>query len=262
VEPRSVTVVLDAPRGCLPPFTVPIPYWNEVESVVAEVRERFGLDIVVLRVLAGERPMETPVTYLAELLSGHPTDLTPWPDAIGEDPLRLPYARPGGPAADLAWASTFVELVSPAVQVRTWNLSSIWRLPTSDGTVWLKHVPPFFAHEPTILALLAGRASVPRLIAGDRAACHSRGCPAATATTRRVSLDAMITAVDLQAAHQHSVDELLALGVPAGRRAVRASSHGRDRAPRGDVDARPARRAPGALCRTRHVRPRRRSRAR
>jgi hypothetical protein len=69
VEPRSVTVVLDAPRGSLPPFTVPIPYWNEVESVVAEVRERFGLDIVVLRVLAGGRPVETAVTYLAELLS-------------------------------------------------------------------------------------------------------------------------------------------------------------------------------------------------
>jgi hypothetical protein len=38
--------------------------------------------------------------------------------------------------------------------VRTWNLSSIWRLPTADGAVWLKSVPPFFAHEGAMLRRL------------------------------------------------------------------------------------------------------------
>jgi hypothetical protein len=211
--------VLDEPRGSLPPFTVPIPYWNEVESVVAEVREQFGLDIVVLRIIAGERPMESPVTYLAELLSGDPTNLSPWADPIDDDPLRLPYARPGGPAADLAWASRFVELVAPAVQVRTWNLSSIWRLPTADGTVWLKHVPPFFAHEPAIVAALAGLAPVPRLIAGEPGRMLMAEVPGHDGYDETGSaLDAMIDAfVALQAAGRPTGDELLGLGVPDWR---------------------------------------------
>jgi hypothetical protein len=198
---------------------VPIPYWNEVESVVAAVRERFGLDIVVLRLLAGERPMESPVTYLAELLSGDPTNLTAWPDPIADDPLRLPYARPGGPAADLAWAASFVELVAPAVQVRTWNLSSIWRLPTADGVVWLKHVPPFFAHEPAMLALLAGVAPVPRLIAGEPGRMLMADVPGHDGYDETgARLDAMIDAmVDLQAVHRPSIDQLVALGVPDWR---------------------------------------------
>jgi hypothetical protein len=159
------------------------------------------------------------VTYLAELLSGDRPKLSAWPDPIGDDPLRLPYARPGGPAADLAWASAFVELVGPPVQVRTWNLSSIWRLPTADGMVWLKHVPPFFAHEPAILAVLAGRAPVPRLIAGEPGRmlmADVKGHDGYDDTGAR--LDAMIDAmVDLQATRHPSVDELLTLGVPDWR---------------------------------------------
>jgi hypothetical protein len=51
--------------------------------------------------------------------------------------------------------------------VRTWNLSSIWRLPTTVGTVWLKAVPPFFAHEGAVIERFAG-CSVPTLLArGD-----------------------------------------------------------------------------------------------
>jgi hypothetical protein len=34
---------------------------------------------------------------------------------------------------------------TPPTQVRTWNLSSLWRKPVEGQTVWLKVVPPFFA---------------------------------------------------------------------------------------------------------------------
>ena len=82
----------------------------EAEPVVSEVRERFGLDIVVLRVLEGEVPFETPVTYLAELVSGDAAPLlTPWEKPLTDDPLRLPYAHPGGPDADLSWAARHVD---------------------------------------------------------------------------------------------------------------------------------------------------------
>ena len=52
------------------------------------------------------------------------------------------------------------------MQGRTWNLSSIWRLPTAAGTAWLKVVPPFFAHEGAMLERL-DPAVVPPLIAAE-----------------------------------------------------------------------------------------------
>jgi hypothetical protein len=75
-----------------------------------------------------------------------------------------PGARPGGPAADLAWASGLVERSGPAVQHRSWNLSAIWSMPPAEGRAWLKCVPGFYDHESAVLGLLAGP-GVPRLIA-------------------------------------------------------------------------------------------------
>ena len=59
-----------------------------------------------------------------------------------------PMLVPGGPEADLAWAKTVlredgIAISEPPMQVRTWNLSSLWRIPTPGQTVWLKVVPRF-----------------------------------------------------------------------------------------------------------------------
>ena len=105
------------------------------------------------------------MSYLAEVdhppaveLGGIPDDLT---DRLADDPLRLPYARPGGHQADLAWAAAVsrergVTITGAPQQIRTWNLSSIWRLttPVDRRRAWLKVVPPFFAHEGVVLPLL------------------------------------------------------------------------------------------------------------
>jgi hypothetical protein len=99
-------------------------------------------------------------------------ELAPWPgDPNADEPLRQQWAKPGGPQADLAWAEWVLAdrgspLSGPADQVRTWNLSSLWRLPTGGGAAWLKVVPPFFAHEGAMLERLAGDV-VPRVIATD-----------------------------------------------------------------------------------------------
>jgi len=220
--PRVVTVVLDSPRGALPTFTIPVPWWQEAEPVVTEVRERFGLDVTILRVLEGEVPFETPVTYLAELTTGDPTDvLLPWTGVIGDDPLRLPYARPGGPAADLAWAAQHVSITDAPVQVRTWNLSSIWRIPTDRGLVWLKHVPPFFAHEPAMLRALGRDAPVPHLLAGERGRMLLADIPGHDCYDAELAqLEAMVdTLVPLQVAWVDRVDEVIALGAPDWRAA-------------------------------------------
>lgn len=171
LSPRSVTLVLctrdGAVLGSLPPFDVELPWWQETADVVAGAAGRHGVDVQVLRLLGpSEGPAAGgPVTYLAEVTGragGSWTGaLRPWTGTHTdvEDPLRLPYARPGGPARDLGWADAQLRALGtprtgPAVQQRTWNLSSIWRLPTDSGAAWLKVVPPFFAHEGRMLRLL------------------------------------------------------------------------------------------------------------
>jgi hypothetical protein len=222
-SPREVTVVIDAPRGALPAFTLESPWWQEAEPVVTAVRERFGLEIVVLRLLEGEVPFETPVTYLAELMRGNAAPLlAPWVKPLADDPLRLPYARPGGPDADLAWAARHVTFTGPPVQIRTWNLSSIWKIPTADGLVWLKHVPPFFAHESSMLRALGNDARVPRLIAGEPgrmllADVPGHDCYEADGDQLEAMLDTLIS---LQIEWVGREEDLLALGAPDWRRAT------------------------------------------
>ena len=110
------------------------------------------------------------VTYLAEpadpaqrLASARPVGGTPRhrpaSDAVGGPwrPTRSP--RVGGGRAHRPRTAP----VGPARQQRTWNLSSLWQIPTHSGDVWLKLVPPFFAHEGDVLELLQGEA-VPPLI--------------------------------------------------------------------------------------------------
>lgn len=162
--------------GSLPPFVVATPWWQETADVVAAAAAVHGIDVTVLRRVAAPadgRPPGGPVTYLAEVAVRPRTTLAAWPgsDPLAEQPHRLPWARPGGPAADVAWADAQLDRLGrprtgKAVQIRTWNLSSIWRLPTGSGTAWLKVVPPFFAHEGQMLTRLAADV-VPPLLAYD-----------------------------------------------------------------------------------------------
>lgn len=160
---RTATVVLvhdGELLGALPPVALDLPWWPEVHDLVAAVRARDGLAVTVLRLLQAEpgRSWGGAVSYLAE--TDRPparTTLVPWPgDPLAEEPLRQPWARPGGPAELLAWADERLaghglERTGPARQMRTWNLSAMWRVPTAAGAVWLKAVPGFFAHEGAVL---------------------------------------------------------------------------------------------------------------
>ena len=174
--PRTAGLVLVTPDGAvvgsLPAVPVATPWWQEVEPVVHAVHERHGIDVTILRLLDTEfdRPHGGRVTYLAEVARPVPADA--WRGTLEDHPLRHAFARPGGPAADLAWAETVLaerglRPSGPPVQVRSWNLSSLWRLPVVGQTVWLKVVPPFFAHEGSVLARLAGE-RVPTLLGHDR----------------------------------------------------------------------------------------------
>lgn len=231
-EGRLVTLVLcrrdGEVLGALDPFEVDVPWWQEVGSVVDAARQVHGVAPVILRLMAGEEHRlgaSGPVTYLAEVADDVDAPVRPWERTRDVDhPLRASWARPGGPADDLVWADTALDLAGmprtgPGVQVRTWNLSSLWRLPTARGTAWLKVVPPFFAHEGAVLTALDSD-RVPEVLATDGARTLLAEVPGDDLYgIGGDRLPAMVhLLVDLQSAWVGRVDDLLALGLPDWRR--------------------------------------------
>ena len=157
---RTVTAVVTHGGVCagkVGPFPVDIPWWAQVEPVVAHLERTTGVPVVVLRLLTVEGSdgaRDGHVTYHAEALEP-PGRLTPCDFADDDQPLRLPWARPSGVRELLQWAAGQVDLTGRPVQVKTWNLSGLFRLPTADGAVWLKAVPGFAAAEPAAIAAVA-----------------------------------------------------------------------------------------------------------
>jgi hypothetical protein len=233
--PRTAALVLTTREGsilgALPPLAVSTPWWQDVAPVVAAFREHHGLEATILRLLSAERPAPPggEVTYLAEV-AGSAAGAQPWTGELGDDPLRMPWARPGCPAADLAWARARLAGLGlaptgPAAQIRTWNLSSLWRMPHTAGAAWLKVVPPFFIHEGAMLRHLAG-GPVPPLLADEGGRMLLEEVPGEDLyTAASDQLSAMIDIlVELQAAHLGRTGALMSLGLPDWRSDVLAAS--------------------------------------
>ncbi len=172
--PRVVTLVVDEPRGVLPPFEVRSPWWMESGPVVAVAKQQLGLDIVVVRLLEGEAFPGGPVTYLVEAPAVARDALRPFTGELIEDPRRPRYAEVGGLTELVDWADGVLgrigaERTREPAQVRTWNLSFLLRMDSTLGPVWLKAVPDFFAHEGEVLRALAAidPALVPTVVASE-----------------------------------------------------------------------------------------------
>lgn len=223
LERRAELVLVDPDGtvlGKLPPVRTDMPWWAEVETLVSAVRERFGCDVTILRLLDSPRfgNRGGHVKYLGEVTAR--VDCAPCDETLDEHPLRNSYARVGGPNADLNWARSVLAqhglaLAAPPVQVKTWNLSSLWRLPLEGEEAWLKCVPHFFRHEGALIEALGPDAPVPRLVGHTPGRLVMHYIPGgdlfdATHDQRIAMLDRL---VDLQRAWITRVDELLALGV-------------------------------------------------
>jgi hypothetical protein len=235
--PRLVTLVLCEPDGtvlgALPPQEMAIGWWPEVSDVVAATRATYGLTVTVLRLLeTGLRePPGGPVAYLAEVANVPvpALPLTSWSsDPIAEQPYRQTWARPGGPAAHVAWAEQELarigaERTGPPQQIRTWNLSTLWRFPTAgkpNNAAWLKVVPPFFAHEGALMERL-DPAVIPQVLATDGPRlllAELAGDDLHEAVGPRL-LNMVDLLVGLQVTWATRLDELLALGLPDWRAA-------------------------------------------
>ena len=228
VKPRTAELVLVTAKGdligCLPAVPVVTPWWPDIEPVVRAVRDHHGVDVIVLRLLDTElaQPHGGRVTYLAEVRKPvHGAER--WTGVLHDHPRRHAFARPSGPAADLAWAHARLaerglRPIAPPTQIRTWNLSSLWRLPVEGQTVWLKVVPHFFAHEGAVLARLAG-AQVPTLLGHDGGRMLLAEIPGEDLHEAELPLLLQMVSrlVGLQRLQRDRVKELLALGLPDWR---------------------------------------------
>jgi Ser/Thr protein kinase RdoA (MazF antagonist) len=102
--------------------------------------------------------------------------------------------------------------------MRSWNLSSIWSIPTAAGAAWLKSVPPFFAHEGRIIDWLGDPALPPLLgFADGRVLMAEIGGDDQYDARLPTLVQAVDTLVAIQDRVSNRVDELLALGLPDWR---------------------------------------------
>ena len=168
---RTVSAVVtwgDTCLGVIGPFPLSVPWWAEVEPVVARLREVLDVPVLVLRLLTvegGEGARDGHVTYhVAALVRPAPGLLAERPvDHLvpnGPEELRSPWARLDGLTEMLTWASDTLAaadrpMTGAAEQYRTWNLAALFRLPTSKGQVWLKATPRFAADEAGVIASFA-----------------------------------------------------------------------------------------------------------
>src|SRR5215469_4207406 len=180
---RTVSALVtwgDTYLGAIGPFPVSVPWWADVEPVVAHLRAVLDVPVLVLRLLTvegGEGARDGHVTYhVAALDRPAPGLLAERPvDHIvlnGPEELRTPWARLESLNEMLTWASdtlaaTGRPMTGAAEQQRTWNLSGLFRLPTGQGPVWLKATPRFATDEASVIAAFArvDPALVPPVIA-------------------------------------------------------------------------------------------------
>src|SRR4029077_17009096 len=230
--PRIVTLVFvgrsGEPIGALAPFEVASPWWPDAAPVVARSKDLHGIEVTVLRLIDARPDPTDPfgmggfVTYAVEATMP-PPDLLPWSGSITEDPKRAAWARPGGPALDMTWADATLHSLGrrrsgQGEQIKTWNLSSVWRLPTREGDTWLKAVPPFFAHEGAVIGAI-GPPLVPVLLGTDRRRALLGDVPGHDRFDAPLDLilEMVTFLVKLQANWMGRLTELLSLGLPDRR---------------------------------------------
>jgi Phosphotransferase enzyme family len=238
--------------GALPAFDVAGPWWSDVEPVAAELDRRLGARTAVLRMVSatGRMMRGGEVTYLVEALTP-PASAPEWDGAADAGVLaphehRMRWAEPGGPARVLAWATAELHALDrppsgPPVQVKSWNLSCLYRVPTTAGPAWIKCTPPFLGAEASAAGHVA--AHDPDLVPTMLAATADGGCTLMAHVPGRDCWDADAATVDAVLARYVGVQAALAghalAGLPDRRASTLAARADRLLAPdvTGELDA-------------------------
>ncbi|MFF8770434.1 phosphotransferase [Kitasatospora sp. NPDC015120] len=169
--------------GTVGPFGLGEPWWSSAGPVAERVSAETGVPVMVVRlvgVTGGEGGRGGHTVYHVEALERPDGRAVRAPDAgagalLGPAERRAAWATPEGLRAAVDWARRALAaagrpVTGGAEQVRTWNLSGLFRLPTAAGPVWLKVINPAFnAREGEAIALFgaADPALVPVVLAAD-----------------------------------------------------------------------------------------------
>ncbi|MFE9024017.1 phosphotransferase [Streptomyces sp. NPDC007808] len=171
--------------GLLGPYQVNGGWWSSAAPVVERVSEELGVPVVVLRLAFapsdGSSGYGGHVVYHVEALElpagATPRQATPEvATLLGPAERRAAWATSAGLREALDWAEAALDRAGrPAddrpEQVRTWNLSGLFRFRTAEGgEAWLKTVNPAFnAREGEVIALLGSvdPTLVPPVIGSD-----------------------------------------------------------------------------------------------
>jgi Phosphotransferase enzyme family len=250
-DPEGRTLVVRSEHGsALPVVEIEGFADNELESVRTAFAELLGLRVAVLRYVAREIDREARHVETTYALEAHGDAHLPegalWlgVDALAaaqlpeddraplrahfqsvEPTTRAPWARAGWLAEASEWIEeSLAELnrapTGPVEQVRTWALSAVLRVPTSDGSVFFKATVdlPLFVDEGRVMRGLARLfpRNVPRPLALDRRrrwmlledAGQPLGWDAPTEERERV----LHTFGLMQATAARDIDALLAIG--------------------------------------------------
>lgn len=208
---RGEILLLPGERGWrLPGFSAADRrFWQDVDHVGRALAGRYGVTADVLRCAAidyerdsellskiyvaiprepGWRPPEGAIWVGREDLDALPLALPRQRPALAEwfawyagdappPDRRAPWYLPGWHVAATSWVADRlgalgIAQTGPAEQLRSWQRSAMVRVPTSQGEMYFKAVPPMFGHEPALTAALAalapGRVAAPLATDSDR----------------------------------------------------------------------------------------------
>jgi hypothetical protein len=219
------------PSG-LPQVERPDDFWfPDVESVVDALRDRYGVEAVVLTCLS-----EDPLTYLM-LPSGEPPAAASWVHDHPVSSSDLPaWTRPEWYGEAPRWIAQRLKATGPWSQVKSWGLSNVLRIPTADGDVYFKALsqastdpealPFLFANEPLFLQRLSadrpGEVPAPLAIDEQRAwmLLPDLGSPLAGESDIAVWIDAVRNHARLQRSYAADPERLLEFSCADRRLAV------------------------------------------
>ena len=191
LDPDGRRMLIRDPSGWLPAFDVPPVFYPEVEDLVRIVREECGLDIAILRCLeAGDANEGKPRLYSA-ICTSENVETSPgfkWTGldepnfdrtdkaalgnitqleverlsspALSESPV--PWDSPGWHKAALNWLEANLPPSHEgkpwqASQIRSWSISSVWRVTSAGTHLYFKASPRYFASEVAVTLDVARR---------------------------------------------------------------------------------------------------------
>ena len=209
---RDGSARLESDRGC-PEVRLPTCDGTEPAAVVSAVRDRLALGVAFMRVVTA-RAVELEVLDPEEEppagLGWRRRELDPSLE------VRPPWQRPGWlretvGAVDRVLADRGLHRTADPVQVRHTSVTGMLRIPTSAGVLWLKAVPPLFAHEGAVVEWLGRVAprAVPSVVARTPEWWLSESFPEPAGSC---DADFLVTMARLQLASLAHVDELRAAG--------------------------------------------------